>query len=72
LFSEGLATVGNPHDGYIYIDAQGKQAIPERFLLASRFFNGLAHAKVGGGAPYGGGAFAYIDMTGKRIFTYQR
>lgn len=71
-FSEGLAAVGHPDEGYIFIDLQGKQAIPERFVLASRFFHGLAHVKLGpGSSPYGGRAFAYIDKTGKRIFTYR-
>ena len=71
-FSEGLAAVGDPRDGYIYIDTAGKQAIPERFALASRFFHGLAHVKVGEGRADYKGTFAYIDRTGKRVYTYRR
>jgi len=73
-FSEGFAVIGHPDDGYIFINSQGKQAIPERFALASRYFHGLAHVKLRGksSSPYGGGSFAYIDRTGKRIFAYQR
>jgi hypothetical protein len=70
-FSDGLAAVGNPDEGYIFIDLEGKQAIPERFMLASRFFHGLAHVKLGGSSPYGGGTFAYIDRAGTRVFTYK-
>ncbi len=70
-FSEGVTVVGHPDDGYIILDEEGRQVVSGRFILASRFFHGLAHVKVGGG-PYAGGEFAYIDRTGKRIFTYTR
>jgi hypothetical protein len=70
-FPEGLAVIGHPDDGYIFVNKMGKQAIPERYLLASRFFHGVAHVKLKGG-KYGGGEFAYIDRTGKRVFTYTR
>jgi hypothetical protein len=70
-FSEGLAVVGDSETGYIYIDQRGRQAIPQRFVVASRFFHGLAHVKISGPAsPYTGGVFAYIDKTGNRVFTY--
>jgi hypothetical protein len=73
-FSEGFAAVGNPDEGYIYIDSKGKQAIPERFALASRFFHGLAHVKLQGGESRAAdkGKFAYIDSAGRRVFTYER
>ncbi len=70
-FSEGFATVTNSKDHYIFIDVRGKQAIPGEFALASRFFHGLAHVKLGDD-PRGAGTFAYIDSTGKRVFTYRR
>lgn len=71
-FSEGLAAIGDPDEGYIFIDPQGKQAIAEHFALASRFFHGLAHVKVGRVSWAGGvGTFAYIDRTGRRVFTYR-
>ena len=72
-FSEGFAVVGEPDEGYHFLDLQGRRAIPETFVLASRFFHGLAHVKVGPrSSPYGGGTFAYIDKSRKRIFTYRR
>lgn len=73
-FSEGLAAIGTPDDGYIYIDTTGRQAIPQRFALASRFHHGLAHVKLNRDtSPYAPkGDYAYIDKTGKRVFTYRR
>ena len=72
-FSDDLAAVGNPEKGYIYINTQGERAIRERFIIASRFFHGLAHVKVDGEpSPWAGGTFAYIDKTGKRVFTYRK
>lgn len=73
-FSEGLAVVGHPDEGYVFINSRGNQAIPERFALASRFFHGLAHVKLWDSSSdsYAEGSFAYIDSTGKRVFTYRR
>ncbi|MGJ5814145.1 WG repeat-containing protein [Paludibaculum fermentans] len=72
-FSEGLSAIGSPTEGYIYIDTTGKQAIPGRYLLASRFFHGLAHVKL---APDTGpdrhGTYAYINKSGKRVYQYKR
>src|SRR5579871_1312581 len=65
-FSEGLAVIGHPDEGYVFIDSRGKQALPERFALASRFFHGLAHVR----PRWSDGSFAYITSTGKRVFTY--
>ena len=74
-FSNERAVVGDG-DAYWYIDTQGKQAFPERFDTASVFFKGLAHVEL---LPKNGAAsnrsapprvFAYIDPTGKHVFTY--
>jgi hypothetical protein len=64
-FVEGRAVVG---DGkmYWYIDHRGEQAIPGKFGRASPFFKGLAHVAISGE-----NSFAYIDRTGKRVFTYR-
>lgn len=70
LFSEGLAVVGDFERGFTYVDKSGRQAIPETFVLADRFFHGLAHVKITGGLGEEG-EFAYIDRTGKRVFTYR-
>ena len=71
-FSEGLALVSPANGGYIYIHQSGKQAIRERFVLASRFFHGLAHVKLNGPPePFTEGTFAYIDKTGKHVFEYR-
>ncbi len=72
-FSEGLTVIRTPEDRYIYVDTTGKQAIPEAFLLASRFFHGLAHVKLTSTSKFGRrGAYAYIDKTGKRVYEYTR
>lgn len=84
-FSEGVAVVGGnwnerkfEYEEFYYIDKQGKQAIPERFALASHFFKGLAHVKLKSNEQKSEedssdrvGQFAYIDITGKRVFTYE-
>lgn len=62
-FSEGLAVVSNDDDRYWYIDEHGNRRIEGEFELASPFFKGLAHVK-------SHGHFAYIDRTGRRVFTY--
>jgi hypothetical protein len=77
-FSEGLAVVAEISDkGYrefCYINKQGKLAIPEKFDLASHFFKGLAHVKLKSNEKEERGRmkgeFAYIEVTGKRVFTY--
>ncbi|QOY85696.1 WG repeat-containing protein [Paludibaculum fermentans] len=72
-FSEGLTVIRTPEDRYIYVDTTGKQAIPETFLLASRFFHGLAHVKLTSTSKFGrSGTYAYIDKTGKRVYEYTR
>ncbi|MCC6538584.1 MAG: WG repeat-containing protein [Bryobacterales bacterium] len=62
-FSDGLVLV-ETKEGYTYLDPQGGFPIRETFLRASRFFHGLAHVR-----PWTGG-YAYIDKTGRRVFTY--
>jgi len=81
-FSEGLAVVGGRNgketedDEYYYINKQGEQAIPEKFDLASHFFKGLAHVKIKSTTEkiidflYAKGSYAYIDVTGKKVFSY--
>ncbi len=74
-FAEGRAVVGDFQSGYWYINHNGQQAIPSKFALASPFFKGLAHIKVLSGAAgtenIHNGTFAYIDKTGKTVFTYK-
>lgn len=73
-FSEGVAIVGSLDSGVWYIDHKGKQAIADKFAIASRFFKGLAHVKLKSASADDGtiymGDFAYIDRTGRRVFTY--
>jgi len=68
-FSEGLAVVGSRDSGVWYSDHTGKQAIPGRFAVASAFFKGLAHVKLSSRSD-DEEAFAYIDRTGRRVFSY--
>jgi hypothetical protein len=67
--------VGDTESGYWYIDQNGHQAIPGRFALASPFFKGLAHIEVLSRAVRNEskhtGTFAYIDSTGRTVFTYK-
>jgi hypothetical protein len=81
-FSEGLAVVASPEDdtsapsGPYYINKSGKQAFAGAFAVASPFFKGLAHVKIKGTDPsqdrdiFRWAEFAYIDVTGKKVFTY--
>ncbi|MBN9661524.1 MAG: WG repeat-containing protein [Acidobacteria bacterium] len=72
-FSEGLTVIRTPDDRYIYVDTTGKQVIPGSFVLASRFFHGLAHVKLSPNSIYEQqGSYAYIDKTGKRVYEYTR
>lgn len=82
-FSEGLAVVGTwfsdtklRRPECYYINKQGNQAIHEKFTYASHFFRGLAHVRL---KPVSNDetsdwreerSFAYIDATGKKVFTY--
>ncbi len=68
-FSEGLAVVGSRDSGVWYSDHTGKQAIPGTFAVASAFFKGLAHVRLSSRLD-DEQAFAYIDRTGRRVFSY--
>jgi len=80
-FVDGLSLVGKDWPGatnnnFWYIDRTGRQAIPDSFPLATSFFKGLAHVKLPeekGKIPTNlwAGIFAYIDRTGKKVFTYE-
>jgi len=77
-FSDGLAPVGNWGDEsedneFYYIDKRGIQAFPEKFALASHFFKGLAHVKLKPKKTQkedDPDIFAYINPSGKKVFTY--
>jgi len=82
-FSEGLAVVGTwfsdtkyRRPECYYINKQGKQAIAEKFRYASHFFKGLAHVRLKPVSSDGKSdwreerSFAYIDATGRKVFTY--
>jgi hypothetical protein len=62
-FSEGFAVVGEG-GGYWYVDELGEQIINGRFAASSPFFKGLANVRLLNGS------FAYIDTSGRKIFTY--
>ena len=59
-FSEGLASVSRDGQSYIYIDAQGKQAVPGEYQWAGSFHDGIATVKKSG-------AYGAIDKTGKEL-----
>lgn len=66
-FSEGVTFVGDRENGFTFVDKNGRQVIREAFELADRFFHGLAHVKLRGYKD----EFAYIDHTGRHVFTYR-
>jgi hypothetical protein len=69
-FSEGFAVVVDKNQKYWFIDKTGKQAFTESYDAASDFVLGLAHIRVG--KEYESSTWAYIDHTGKVVFTYGR
>lgn len=82
-FSDGLAVVGKEINDrgslkaeFYYIDKNGVQAIAEKFDLASDFFKGLAHVRLKSDKKNNSdrsgenGTYAYIEVTGKKVFTY--
>jgi hypothetical protein len=68
-FREGLAVVGSPLGRYWYIDTHGNRTIPGEYAAASQFFHGLAHVRFLGKRG-NHDKFAYIDSSGKRVFSY--
>lgn len=65
------------YEEFYYIDKQGEQAITEKFALASAFFKGLAHVKLKSNKKTNTDddddarwTFAYIDTSGRKVFTY--
>ncbi len=70
-FVEGLALVGNSDDGFWYIRPDGSEAFSNRFLLATRFFKGLAHVQLLDPDGDEEDLFAYIDKAGHSVFTYR-
>jgi hypothetical protein len=84
-FSDGLAVVSNAwnekefiYEEFHYINKKGEQAISEKFALASHFFKGLAHVKLKSNRNKNDnydreekGTFAYIDVSGRKVFTYE-
>ena len=67
-FSEGLALVGDGEYKYWFIDKGGKRAVPGEFTSASGFIMGLAHVRIG--VDYNTARWAYIERTGRAVFTY--
>jgi hypothetical protein len=68
-FSDSRALVrksrGHGEWTYRFIDKVGKPAFPGEFSVAASFTYGLAHV-----APGGKGRFAWINTSGKAVFTY--
>jgi hypothetical protein len=69
-FSEGYAVVGDLAGRYWYVDQRRRQTIQGQFAAASPFFKGLAHVKLIAGKSTNSVTFAYIDHSGRRVFTY--
>ena len=70
-FSDGLAVVGDGDSLYWYIDNQGGKTIPGEFADASPFFKGLANVRLlESDVVKAKAQYAYIDKTGRRVFTY--
>ncbi len=70
-FSEGLAVVGDPNGPFRYINRKGEHAFQGEFAVASRFFKGLAQVRLlPRDARKAHATFAYIDTTGRCVFTY--
>ena len=73
-FSNGLAPV--EQKGYYFIDKDAWQAFPGRFAEASPFFKGLAHVQLfdigGDSLSEVSQKFAYINTSGKVVFSYDK
>jgi hypothetical protein len=76
-FSNERAVVSDGDDLYWYIDKQGKPTFSEKFEEASSFFKGLAHVELvptetnAKDKAAVDGPYAYIDVSGKHVFTYK-
>jgi len=80
-FADGLAPIANwneqesDYDDYYYINKNGKQAFAGKFNVASHYFKGLAHvklSKIKDDDYYLNGKYAYINIKGEKVFTYER
>ncbi len=69
-FREGRAAVLGRDGLWRYLNPQGADAFPGRYRKASHFYEGLAHVQLltPPGEPE---TFAYVDRSGKPVFTYQ-
>lgn len=64
---------------FYYINKLGQQPFPNRYVLASHFYKGLAHVKLKSenlkdsteNSLYAPGKFAYINSSGKEVFTHE-
>lgn len=64
---------------FYYINKLGQQPFPNRYFLASHFYKGLAHVQLKSAdskdsnenSLYTPGKFAYINSSGKEVFTYE-
>lgn len=80
-FANGLAPVGEwnekerEYDNYHYINKKGQTAFAGKFKEASHYFKGLAHVKLSNIKDddyYLNGKYAYINVKGEKIFTYEQ
>ena len=68
-FSEGLAPILTKDKGWGYIDKTGGFVIQPQYVHAERFKNGLAHVSTGNLKGSGMDRDAYIDKTGKEVWS---
>jgi hypothetical protein len=67
-FSEGFGLVLDAGGQYRFIDKRGHEAVPGSFTDASSFAMGRAHVRIG--ANFGTAKWAYIDHSGRAVFSY--
>jgi hypothetical protein len=70
-FHDGRVVVGKKDGPFWYINEHGQRAFDGDCVVASPFFKGLAHVKVSGDRYSQRGTFAYINTSGKQVFTYK-
>lgn len=68
-FSEGLAPILTKDKGWGYIDKTGSFVIQPQYVHAERFKNGLAHVSTGNLKNSASDRDAYIDKTGKEVWS---